>query len=245
MPRHSPMPPGTCSRRLLWAASFGSLLPFSALCQEVCPCGNPPVSCPVNCTQLIIPASHSIRARLNLVSLPVSFTAGVEMVQKFSAPVSRMIIYACRAVGLTSDRLLRGCHLTIRFSTIASVAMSSSSPTMIIFVSNLFFNPLHNHSSSTLAPDDTKSSSCRSALMSLYEYQNALPETLILHCCLHLCLPVMGGYPGPIHLICEVPAPVLISRFCFCPPHTILRICHKPFSLGSCRWTLSPWACFP
>ena len=141
MPRHSPMPPGTCSRRLSWAASFGSLLPFSALCQEVCPCGNPPVSCPVNCTQLIIPASHSIRARLNLVSLPVSFTAGVEMVQKFSAPESRMIIYACRVVGLTSDRLLRGCHLTIRFSTIASVAMSSSSPTTIIFVSNLFFNP--------------------------------------------------------------------------------------------------------
>ena len=87
---------------------------------------------------------------------------------------------------------LCGCHLAIRFSSPTSLSMSSSSPTMIIFVSNFFCRLLHTHPGSDLLPDGTNSSPCTSVLMSLCPFQNTHKNTLpcqnpkVLHCSRHL-----------------------------------------------------------
>ena len=133
----------------------------------------PPVSCHLLCAQDIANAVDvnlvselATQAALcsNFVSSPPQFhvplPSRLVLIQPslgFSAPVSRLILSAC--LGSASHVIpLRGCHLTIRFSTLVSLAWSSSSPIMVI-VSNVFLKPLHNHSSSVLSPDDMMASS--------------------------------------------------------------------------------------
>ena len=100
------------------------------LCQEVCPCGNPPVSCHLDCAQhrvlvVIIHLASQLSTHcalfqilsLLLLRFPLfPSQAGVEMVLRFSAPVSRLIFSANLRSASKVISSLR-CHLTIRFST--------------------------------------------------------------------------------------------------------------------------------
>ena len=122
------------------------------LCREKCSCCNLFVFCHLVCIQhaatvvVIQHASHfaSQPALVQILSLLFQslasrflFAVSVEMVLSSPSPASRLIISTCLA-SPSCVVPLHGCHLTIRFSNLDSLAKSSSSPNLTVFVSNCF-----------------------------------------------------------------------------------------------------------
>ena len=129
--------------------SFPSLLPLwqtgCPSCQEIRTCDNSPVYCHLMCTQRITIVVVVKLASLLATPAPNLVFSSSLLVSFLSRPVlrwcSRQVISAC--LGSASHVIpLRGCHLTIGFSTLTTLARSSSSPRMVIFVSNVFFKNL-------------------------------------------------------------------------------------------------------
>ena len=124
-------------------------------------------------------------------------------------------------------------HLTIRFTTLASLARSSSSPTMTIFVSNFFCKLLHSHSSSDLRRKIRN----RSCVYQRFDVSLSMPEhawrcsallkTQVLRCPRHIRLPVMGCCRGPIHRLYELHTSMFISsRSVLSSSHTSTLVEH-------------------